>query len=241
MTTKNAARALIHLALENPEFRTALMAEVSKESSFHLNHRDFAVEEFSQHYLLRHLREGDLVDIQYQPNDLDTHPQRIVTRLVISDFDPMLPGVELKGTEESREMLVDRGEGQPLSWEPSGQYPAYVVTKLKVVHSRLASEQKKQASRTVLAQLGGAERLAKMVGARNIQELDNGLSFEWPNRQASKGNKVVITSNLPENADYTMSFFRKDANGEEKVHTVIVPARGLTDAFEKHTGWFLRI
>jgi hypothetical protein len=161
MTTKNATRALIDLAKEDPSFRKALLSEVVKEGNININIRDFAMDEFSQHQMLRNLRAGDLIEILYEPNEL--HPQLIATRLVDSDFDPELPGVLLQGTSAEQEMLVDRGQGMPLVWEP-GSGPAFPVLKLKIVHSKLAAEAEEKSDKATAAQIQFALDLSEEKG-----------------------------------------------------------------------------
>lgn len=134
MTTKNATRALLALAKENSNFRKALLNEVVKEGSLHI--RDFTVDEFSQHRMLRDLCSGDLIEILFEPDGM--HPQQIVTRLVASDFDPDIPGVILQGNTEATELLVDRGQDMPLMWEPGSTESAHPVLQLKLVRSKLA-------------------------------------------------------------------------------------------------------
>lgn len=162
MTTKISTRALIALARENQDFRTALLREVTKESNININIRDFAVDEFSQHQMLRNLREGDLVEITYEPGE--PKPRRIATRLVASDFDPAIPGVALRGTSQEEELLVDRGQGMPLMWEPGASEPARPVIQLKIVHSKLAAEAEAQSDKATAAQVEFAMDLAKEKG-----------------------------------------------------------------------------
>jgi len=162
MTTKNATRALIDLAKGDLNFRKALLGEVVKEGNININIRDFAMDEFSQHQMLRNLRAGDLIEILYEPNEL--HPQQIATRLVDSDFDPDIPGVLLRGTQVEQEMLVDRGEEMPLVWESGGTQPAYPVLKLKIVHSKLAAEAEEKSDKATAAQVQFALDLCEEKG-----------------------------------------------------------------------------
>lgn len=162
MTTKNATKALIDLAKSNSEFRGALLSEVAKEANINWNIRDFTVDEFSQHQMLRNLREGDLIEIKFEPDE--KHPQRIATRLVASDFDPVIPGVTLRGLGETPEILADRGQDMPLMWEPGRGYPAYPVIQLKIVHSKLAAEAEAKSDKATAAQVEFAMDLAKEKG-----------------------------------------------------------------------------
>jgi len=131
MTIKHATQALVELAKDHPEFRTALLKEIVKEAETN----DFTIDPFSQHLMLRNLRGGDLIEITFSPNPL--HPQQIATRLVDSDFDPSIPGVLLKGLGETPEILADRGQGQPLLWEPGEGEPGIPVIQLKLVRTQL--------------------------------------------------------------------------------------------------------
>lgn len=162
MTTKNATRALVELAKKNPGFRKALFQEVVKEGNINISLRDFAIDEFSQHQMLRNLREGDLIEILFEPGP--PLARRIAARVVASDFDPAIPGVSLRGTEQSEELLVDRGQDMPLIWEPGGGEPAFPVLQLKVVHSKLAAEAEAKSDKATAAQVEFAMDLAKEKG-----------------------------------------------------------------------------
>jgi len=162
MTTKNATQALISLAKNSAEFRDALLSEVAKEANINWNIRDFTIDEFSQHQMLKNLREGDLVEITFQPDEKE--PRRISTRLVSSDFDPIIPGVTLRGIEEAEEMLADRGQDMPLMWEPGQGFPAYPVIQLKIVHSKLAAEAEAKSDKATAAQVEFAMDLAEEKG-----------------------------------------------------------------------------
>lgn len=333
MTTKTSTEAIVEFAKGNPSFRDELLGELVRDA----NTKDFAIDEFSQHNMLRNLRGGDLVQIRYSPNRL--HPQRVATRLVDSDFDPAIPGVLLRGLE-GQEMLADRGQGQPLIWEPGAGQPGLPVLELRLARAQLrlaqeddgkataaqvqfaldlakekgkdysksdlqsksnaeiskmiedmqqeetkASEKQvsyaldllkaqgksspsksglegkseveiskliddlkksdKSASMSKVAQkilddMGGAQRLVSLLGARKLEASERGLSFEWPNRQQAKGNKVAIA--LGPKGTYDVVFFNKSASDEEKVQEFhqIYPDK-LATTFEKHTGWFLTV
>jgi hypothetical protein len=257
MTTKNSTQALVDLAQENPAFRDELLGELVKDASAS-NVKDFTIDEFSQHNMLRNLRGGDLIEILYSPNPV--HPQRIATRLVDSDFDPAIPGVLLRGME-GQELLADRGQGMPLIWEPGTGQPGLPVLELKLVRHqlRMAEEDEgkaptaqidspkadKKASLSeeavkIIDAMGGADHLAKMLGARNFESSEWGMSFEWPNRRQEQGNKVAIERGPK--STYVVTFFNKSASGEEKLHDLHqIYAEKLASTFEKHTGWFLRV
>jgi len=334
MTFKNATRALVTLAKGNPEFRKALRGEMARGANININIRDFAIDEFSQHQMLRNLQEGDLIEILFEPNEL--HPRRVVTRLVASDFEPTIPGVLLRGAGEAEEILADRGEGMPLVWEPGAGEPAAPVIELKIVHSKLASEggddkataaqvqfamdlskekgkgytksdlakktkaqistlieamqgeanvasdkqvayalsllngagrkspsksslekmpeadvsklidelKSKKATdfsggEAILQELGGYEKLATMIGARDIKLSDDCLTFKWPNRVASKGTRCMVAK---KGDKYSLGFGAKNASGKwEIVGMYHVAKEELVSTFEKHTGWFLRL
>lgn len=150
--------ALIQLARENPTFRTQLLAEVVASAE---NVNDFAIDEFSQHNMLRNLRGGDLIEMRFAPHPL--HPQRIATRLVASDFDPSIPGVLLKGLGPTPEILADRGQGQPLIWEPGEGEPAIPILELRRDRSKLKLAQEDEGKPTA-AQIEFALDLAKEKG-----------------------------------------------------------------------------
>ena len=193
MTTKNATRAIIDLAKKDSSFRQALLSEVVKEGNININIRDFAMDEFSQHQMLRNLRAGDLIEILYSPNEL--HPQQIATRLVDSDFDPDIPGVLLKGTNPQQEMLVDRGQGMPLVWEP-GTGPAFPVLKLKLVHSKLAAEAEEKIDNATAAQVQFALDLSEEKGKNHTKsELAKKTKAEISSLiEKMQGEKTVASS-----------------------------------------------
>lgn len=157
-STDPATPALIQLAKENPVFRRELLAEVVASAE---NVNDYAIDEFSQHNMLRNLRGGDLIEMRFAPHPL--HPQRIATRLVASDFDPAIPGVLLKGLGMEPEILADRGQGQPLIWEPGAGEPAIPVLELRRDRAKLKLAQEDEGKPTA-AQVQFAMDLAKEKG-----------------------------------------------------------------------------
>lgn len=193
MTTKNATRALIDLAKKDSSFRTALLSEVVKEGNININIRDFAMDEFSQHQMLRNLRAGDLIEILYEPNEL--HPQQIATRLVDSDFDSEIPGVLLQGTNPQQEMLADRGQGMPLVWE-SGSGLGFPVLKLKLVHSKLAAEAEEKIDNATAAQVQFALDLSEEKGKNHTKsELAKKTKAEISSLiEKMQGEKTVASS-----------------------------------------------
>jgi len=288
MTTKNATQALVELAKNHPGFRTALLGEIVKEADT----SDFTIDPFSQHQMLRNLHGGDLIELTFSPNPL--HPQQIATRMVSSDFDPSIPGVLLQGLEPEPEILADRGQGQPLLWEPGEGEPGIPVIQLKLVRTQLKlgaedgdkataaqvqfaldllkakgksspnksslenmsevevsklinkmkSASDKKASedpvvQEILEALGGQQKLASLVGARNFRFLKETVCFRWPNRVASKGTRCAITVFEDK---YAIGFFAKNESGTlVRVADYKVPKDELVKTFEKQTGWFLQI
>lgn len=97
-------------------------------------------------------------------------------------------------------------------------------------------------AQTILKQLGGANRLVAMVGARDLMHDSKGsLSFKFPNRQRSKPNYVKIS--LDRGSDtYTVEFGRTGKLSYKKIKTVDgIYADQLIDLFERTTGLYLRL
>jgi len=238
MTTKNATQAIVELTKQNPEFRHALVEEIVKDA----NVRDFTFDPWSQRNMLRELRGGDLIQMTFSPQP--EHPERAATRLVTSEFDSVIPGVYLKGIEKDPEFLVDRGEGQPLVWVPGEGESAIPIIKLRRIRSQLKlgteEAQINKTAETILEHMGGRQKLASMLGARNLEITDEGISFEWPNRKVANGNKVTIRRGPAES--YDMFFFNKTAEEEMPIKECrrLYP-EDLARIFEQQTGWFLRL
>lgn len=92
---------------------------------------------------------------------------------------------------------------------------------------------------SLLESLGGHTRLAAMVGARNVDERPDGLSFEWTPRAAARGNKVAVEVG---DCGYRVTFLLKTAKGERQIRRYegVTPDQ-LVDVFERQTGLFLRL
>ena len=101
---------------------------------------------------------------------------------------------------------------------------------------------------TILEQLGGARRVAVMLGIGskvgyhyyNLMGAHGpGVGFTFPNKQLSKGNCCEIK--LDEGSDtYVMSFFSVTINGKKLVRKLDdVYNDSLVTIFERQTGLFL--
>lgn len=94
--------------------------------------------------------------------------------------------------------------------------------------------------KTILQQMGGAGRIAAMLGAKNIVVSDNGVSFRWPNKEKSKGNAVRIT--LRPDDTYDMEFLNVSGSSAKTVKKYEgIYNDQLVSIFEKQTGWFLSL
>lgn len=95
-------------------------------------------------------------------------------------------------------------------------------------------------SMTIAGQMGGLGRLKAMLGARNFVKMPNGLQFQWPNKQRSRGNVVKITLNGKDL--YDMEFLNASTKGAKSVKVYKdIYADQLGDIFEKQTGWYLSL
>lgn len=101
----------------------------------------------------------------------------------------------------------------------------------------------KRIARTILDQMGGERRVKLMLGATGIGAVEpsddtelGGVTFSWPNRQRSRGNRVEIM--LMSDDTYRMRFF---AGTRVVAEFDDVYADSLIDVFEQHTGWYLTL
>jgi len=119
---------------------------------------------------------------------------------------------------------------------PSLDRDAEILDKLAAVN-KSANE---MIGRTILEQMGGAQRIQVMLGAQQFRILNNGVGFAWPNRERPKGNYVEIVLN---GADlYDMSFFNVAGASKKLVKKYDdVYAEDLRSTFERQTGWHLRM
>jgi hypothetical protein len=96
-----------------------------------------------------------------------------------------------------------------------------------------------QIADTIAEQMGGLRRLKMMLGAE-VYAKPNGLAFKWPARQRSRGNYVEIT--LQPSDTYNMEFFNASRAGKKSVKIFRdIYNDQLVDAFEKQTGWYLKM
>ena len=95
-------------------------------------------------------------------------------------------------------------------------------------------------AKTILDQMGGMRRLMMMIGARDFVYGPKSISFRWPNKQRSKGNKLKVT--LRGDDTYKVEFLNvakynvKVVKKHEGIH-----AEDLVELFERQTGWYLRM
>ena len=236
---KKATVAVAALAKQNSGFRSALMQEIVKSAGV----RDMAIDPFSQAEMLRNLRAGDQVGIEYRPGDRP-EPAVRVRRLVQTDFDEVLRGVTLQTPSGAEGVLVDKGEPQGILYWDGPNTPGYAVIQLSLGRSGLGRPkvghgEDKRAPGEILGQMGGISRIGAMLGARNVESGPGKLSFEWTNRRAARGNKVAVEA---VGDAYKVTFLLKTAKGERRLreYDVVSPGK-LVDVFERQTGMFLRL
>jgi len=227
---KKATTAVADLAKKDPEFRSALMLEIVKNAGV----RDIAIDQFSQVEMLRILRAGDQVDIAYRPGDRP-EPAVRVRRLVQTDYDEVIHGVTIQTPNGGEGVLVDKGPPQGVLYWDGPNTPGFAVIQLGLnrFHDKVAGE-------TILGQMGGRARLGAMLGARKVEARGDGLSFEWSNRRAIRGNKVAVEAAA--GGAYKVTFLLKTAKGERplRVYDGVRPDQ-IVDVFERQTGMFLRL
>lgn len=94
--------------------------------------------------------------------------------------------------------------------------------------------------KTILQQMGGAGRIAVMIGVKHFSWLPKGVQFKWPNKQKSKGNCVRIT--LRDDDTYDMEFLNVTGTSAKLVKKYeSVYNDQLVDIFESQTGWYLSL
>lgn len=96
---------------------------------------------------------------------------------------------------------------------------------------------------TILAQMGGKRRLALMLGIKTPFYTVNGgqgVGFQWPNKERSKGNVVEIELMLSDT--YEVRFYNLAGRTKKLVKEFDdIYAEDLVRIFEDQTGWFLRL
>lgn len=93
---------------------------------------------------------------------------------------------------------------------------------------------------TILRQLGGAPRLSAMIGAKNFLMLDDGVSFQFPNRLRSKPNYCKVT--LDPRDTYTVTLGRIKNGDLPKSQTFEgIYADTLVGLIERETGLYLSL
>jgi hypothetical protein len=226
-TTKN----LLHLARSRDVFRSALATQLHFVAP-----RDFAIDPGAQEAMLRGLVENDAVRVTYWLKG-DDEPERNQEVVVLSAWDPTIPGVEIQTAEGSGTgLLVDGGPDEGVLYQPSVRGPSYPIRRMSLVQSRLAAE--KKAAAQIFDHMGGMRRLASVLGANNFRSAGAAVSFEWPAPAGPKGNKVRL-ARMP-SGDFAVCFLSRTASGEQQVGRYRdVPAARLVELFEQQTGWTL--
>jgi len=136
-----------------------------------------------------------------------------------------------RGTEVAeKHQILSRGKVQSESYMVNPEY----------LRGGSMSRRANQIAKTILEQMGGTRRLQMFLGANNFVALPNGVMFMFPNKQRSKGNKVVVK--LMPSDTYRMEFWNV-AGGKAKLVKKFddVYAEDLVEQFESQTGWYLRI
>ena len=96
-----------------------------------------------------------------------------------------------------------------------------------------------QIGKTIIDQMGGM-RAMRMIGAKQIIWLKDGVGVRWPNKQRSKGNYFEVK--LTPADEYDLEFFNLTTRAKKSVKKY----RGvlwdqLAELFDKQTGWYLRM
>lgn len=95
---------------------------------------------------------------------------------------------------------------------------------------------------TIASQMGGAGRIAMMLGKRPMATTEkdmHGLVVRWPSRQASRGNCMTVL--LDEGSDtYEVRFDYVSVKGVKAIasHTDVY-CDDLVRLFEEQSGWVL--
>lgn len=104
----------------------------------------------------------------------------------------------------------------------------------------MAHDENRRIAQTILDQMGGPQRLRVMLGARGFVAHERGVSFQWPNRQRSRGNALRIT--LRGDDTYRLEFLNTTARTCKVVRTVEgLYCDELIDVFERQTGLAVRL
>lgn len=92
----------------------------------------------------------------------------------------------------------------------------------------------------ILSQMGGGGRIRAMTGAKRFEAVANGLQFDFPNRQRSRGNRVRVV--LDPSDTYTVTFFNASRAGTKVVKEVSdIYCDSLKELFERQTGLYLSL
>jgi hypothetical protein len=226
-------KSILRLARAQKELRSAIATQLHS-----IGPRDFTLDPGSQQAMLRRLMEGDNVRVTYWLK-ADDEPEREEEVVVLSAWDPMLPGVGVRGSGDVEGLLVDGGPDEGCLYQPTTRGPAHQVRRLSLVKSRVAAD-KTAAGTEILGHMGGMKRLASVLGARNFRFAGAAVSFEWPAPAGAKGNKIRI-ARMP-SGGFAVSFVRRTNTGEEQAGRYReVPAKKLAALFERHTGWVLAL
>lgn len=147
-------KRILRLARKDSGFRSALATQLRSIAP-----RDFTVDPGSQQAMLRGLVEGDVARVTYLPK-LEQTPEEDVELLVLSGFDPTIPGVRVSLPTGGDGLLVDGGPIEGVLYQGSRKGPAHPVRRLSLVRSRLAADE----SKPTAAQVQFALDLAKDKG-----------------------------------------------------------------------------
>tara|TARA_R100001460_G_scaffold27881_7_gene55928 strand:+ start:571 stop:882 length:312 start_codon:yes stop_codon:yes gene_type:complete len=95
-----------------------------------------------------------------------------------------------------------------------------------------------QIAETILNQLGGARRLAVMIGAKNFVAVENGLTFKIGRGAKNKATHITITLNALDLYDVRFQSVR-GAKVTERGDIAAICWDQLKPAIETATGFFL--
>jgi len=98
----------------------------------------------------------------------------------------------------------------------------------------------KETANIILGQLGGGNRLAAMIGAKNFMNDNGSLTFKWSSKAKNKANYVKVTLN--ENDLYNIKFYyiRGTTIAERETFTDVY-CGDLRHLFESTTGLYLSL
>lgn len=178
-----------------------------------------------------------------QPGSLAFLNAKVQVRLTVDGFDAE---GNLKGSKIKVEKLTSpHGIKFRAKTGTVGQVVKHIVSTIKAAAALNESlDEAETPANIILKQMGGSGRLKAMIGAKHFTSHDGGkaLSFQFPNKQRSKGNYVKVT--LRGDDTYDMEFLAISGGGTKvkKVKTYSgIMADQLKSLFTQWTGLYLHL